>query len=227
MERIDILKANEHKFWAYVNKIGYNDCWDWIKYKDELGYGQFQFSYLGKKFNYRANRVAFELSNFQIPDGLVICHKCDNPKCVNPNHLFMGTHKDNSDDKVNKNRHAKAETSGRSKLNWKIVNEIRKIYPINKNTSEISKKYNIDSSTIMNILKGKSWVDENYIPIQIGKNFKKGHTYSMTISAEKVIEIKKLINVGLSPKKISEITGVKNQKIRDIKRGVAYFNIKL
>lgn len=228
MERIDILKAHEHKFWLRVNKIGDNDCWNWTKYCYKNGYGQFQLRFLGKKYNLIASRVAYELKNGLIPEGLLVCHKCDNPICVNPSHLFLGTQQDNMDDKVSKNRQARGETNGRSKLNWEVVNEIRKIYPINKSTSELSKKYNIDSSTIINILKGDNWIDENYIPIQIEEQkFTKGHTANMVISIEKVIEIKKLINDGLSPKNISEITGVKNQKIRDIKRGVAYFNIKL
>jgi len=228
MERIDVLKANEHKFWLRVNKLGDNDCWCWNTYISKSGYGQFKFCYLSKYYQFTASRVSYELKVGLIPDGLLVCHKCDNPKCVNPKHLFLGTQKDNMDDKVNKNRQARAENNGRSKLNWEIVNEIRKSYPINKNTSELSKKYNIDSSMIINILKGENWIDENYKPIHIEKQlFKKGHTISMVISTEKVIEIKKLINEGLSTKNISEITGVKNQKIKDIKRGVAYFNIKL
>lgn len=229
MEKTDILIANQHKFWLGVKKLSPDECWTWMKYKDNRGYGEFQIRYEGKKMNFAAHRVSYELTNGKIPNGLLVCHKCDNPSCVNPNHFFIGTHKDNSDDKVKKNRQAKAETSGKSKLTWDIVRYIRKSF----NDKDItvlflSKKHNIHEKTITNILNGKNWKDENYIPIKLELfKFENGHTRSRNISKKTVIEIKNLINEGLMPKEISEKTGVKSQKIRDIKRGVAYFNIKV
>jgi len=228
MERLEILKANEHKFWLRVKKDNPDLCWVWTKYKDKDGYGDFQFRFLGKKYIYRASRVSYELTNGLIPNDLIVCHKCDNPQCVNPNHLFIGTHKNNVDDKVSKNRQAKAESSGRSKLNWFLVNEMRKNYNNDTKICDLAKKHDVDGSSIRDILRGITWKDENYVPIEFEDlKFDKGHTFMRVLSEEKVKEIKILINKGLMPKEISEITGVENQKIKDIKRGVAYFNIKV
>ena len=89
------------RFWNKVMKIVETDeCWEWIAFKNKDGYGL--FGYNGK--NQKAHRVSWQLHNGPIPDGLCVLHKCDNPSCVNPNHLFLGTNADNIKDRVNKNR---------------------------------------------------------------------------------------------------------------------------
>lgn len=91
---------NESKFWKKVNKLSDDECWLWIAHKIPSGYGQ--FNAMGKIM--RAHRVSWILKNGPIPPEKVICHKCDNPSCVNPNHLFLGTLKDNSRDMIKKGR---------------------------------------------------------------------------------------------------------------------------
>jgi hypothetical protein len=85
-----------------------NGCWEWALYIDKRGYGELKMP--GTRVNKRAHRVAYEARFGDIPKGLFVCHKCDNPKCVNPDHLFVGTHQDNMDDMMKKNRHARAKT---------------------------------------------------------------------------------------------------------------------
>jgi hypothetical protein len=80
-------------------------CWEWQAAKLRRGYGQFG-SGQGKRL-ILAHRMAWTLFVGKIPDGLCVLHKCDNPPCVNPNHLFLGTYKDNAEDMVAKNRHWK------------------------------------------------------------------------------------------------------------------------
>lgn len=78
-----------------------NGCWNWIAAtRGKTGYGAFK--YKGKTVD--SHRVSFLFYNGEIPDGLLVSHTCDNRLCVNPNHLFLGTHKDNYDDMVNKGR---------------------------------------------------------------------------------------------------------------------------
>jgi hypothetical protein len=80
------------------------------------GYGEMQTYLNGKKKHYRMHRVAFQVyTGIDITIDNIICHKCDNPSCVNPKHLFIGTHKDNSDDKVSKGRQAKGASNGQYK----------------------------------------------------------------------------------------------------------------
>jgi hypothetical protein len=89
------------RFWDKVKIAGPKDCWEWTAAKDKNGYGFFRFDDKQQK----AHRVAWQLEIGPIPDEMHICHVCDNPPCVNPNHLFLGTPKDNMQDKLAKGRH--------------------------------------------------------------------------------------------------------------------------
>lgn len=89
-----------HRFWSKVNIAGLNDCWEWQAYKNPDGYGMFRFN----KIMVLSHRMAWLLTNTEIPATMVIMHKCDNPPCVNPNHLSLGTYADNIRDRDTKGR---------------------------------------------------------------------------------------------------------------------------
>ena len=97
---------HETRFWSKVNKT--DGCWLWTGYRFHAGYGGFHESQ-PKRTVRLAHRVAWELTNGLIPDGLHVCHTCDNRSCVRPDHLFLGTNADNVADKVAKGRQAKGE----------------------------------------------------------------------------------------------------------------------
>lgn len=83
-------------------------CWVWKAHKNKNGYGQFGVMLEGRNgymVNRYAHRVSWMLYRGEIPEGLCVCHSCDNPSCVNPDHLFLGTRKDNTQDMINKGRH--------------------------------------------------------------------------------------------------------------------------
>lgn len=141
------------RFWKFVIKTEY--CWLWTGGTDGNGRGVFT-PY--KRKSTKAYRFVWELVKGEIPKGLQICHDCDNPICVNPNHLFIGTQQDNLDDMVRKGRHNPIsfprEKNPNAKLNEKSVYEIKRS---NAKTKELALKYNVCTQTIRRIKKGENW----------------------------------------------------------------------
>lgn len=94
------------RFWEKVDRSGGPDaCWPWIAALEHDGYGRFQTSHQGQARKVRAPRMAWLLTHGDIPDALCICHRCDNPPCCNPAHLWLGTNLENTQDKMQKGRH--------------------------------------------------------------------------------------------------------------------------
>jgi hypothetical protein len=104
--------SNEKEiFYRHVQMSDDDSCWEWTAYKKPSGYGQTRIGGRGGK-HYLAHRLSWIVHFGDIPDGMHVCHKCDNPPCVNPKHLFLGTNSDNIKDRVSK---------GRSRPAWKGV----------------------------------------------------------------------------------------------------------
>lgn len=104
---LEYLKSREYLIVRFINKIEKTDsCWLWIGAKNKVGYGYFQDKLTRNKYAHR-----FSYNHFKgfIADGLFVLHNCDNPSCVNPDHLFLGTHDDNMKDAVRKNRFPKGD----------------------------------------------------------------------------------------------------------------------
>jgi len=142
------MNITEEKFWKKVNKT--ETCWLWIG-SISRRYGQFY-----AKKTVKAHRFSWELHNGLIPNGLFVCHTCDNPLCVNPSHLWLGTQKDNMKDCVNKERNNpnRGESSGTHKLTEIQIKEIRKSNLTNR---ELGKIFGVCNATIFNIKNHKKW----------------------------------------------------------------------
>lgn len=148
----------------YMSKVEKTDkCWNWIGQKTIDGYGRRRVN--GKKL--LAHRIMWMSSHGEIEHGMCVLHKCDNPSCVNPDHLFIGTHQVNMDDKRNKERQSKAsgEKNGSVKLTKKDVDEIRKLYTKGSNLKSeyslpgLAKKYGVSFAQIYRIVNFISWKD--------------------------------------------------------------------
>lgn len=97
------LKTHKEKLLENVDIDLKTRCWNWTGYKTELGYGRLRLN--NKKT--LAHRASYEIFVGKIPDKKLVCHKCDNPSCLNPDHLFLGTNNDNVQDRVKKGRTSK------------------------------------------------------------------------------------------------------------------------
>ena len=160
MEKQEINKILADRFWSKVDIKSKDECWEWMAGLFSNGYGQFR---VGKNKS-RAHRISYELSNGPIPEGMLICHKCDNKKCVNPDHLFCGTVTDNNRDSVEKGRRDPVknlkrfygESHSMCKLTDEEVETIRNSYFLGNITqSQLGKRYGVSSSYISNIVRGK------------------------------------------------------------------------
>lgn len=134
-------------------------CWEWLGSSDKDGYGNFWDC--EQKTNVRAHRYAFEREYGPLGD-LYACHKCDNPSCVRPSHLFAGTNSDNMNDKVSKGRTLgfaamKGEQHTQSKLTEKDIVEIKRRLINGIKQKEIALDFGIDSSVVSRIKTGKIW----------------------------------------------------------------------
>lgn len=105
--RVRIRPTLSERFWEKVDILGKDDCWNWTACKNSDGYGEIRM-YPSKD---KAHRIAYKLTHGEIIDGMEVCHKCDNPSCCNPKHLFLGTHRDNILDMYAKGRRVKKVNS--------------------------------------------------------------------------------------------------------------------
>lgn len=151
----------ELRFWLSV-ATSKDSCWTWCASLSTNGYGRIRYG--GKAM--AAHRVSWLMHYGTIPDGMLVCHKCDNPVCVRPDHLFLGTHQDNMDDMVAKGR-AKGEWqgviclgehNGQSKLTDRKVRFIRRAWKMGKFTQrQLATRVGVDPSLISYVVRRKTW----------------------------------------------------------------------
>ena len=160
-------QSTHARFWSKVDKSG--ECWIWTAALNGAGYGVFRL----KDHNSLAHRFAYECLVGPIPAGMQVCHHCDNPPCVRPEHLFVGTHQDNMADMHAKGRRsyegqvwpqptyerrARGERQGKAILTEQQVREIRAVYhPRVFTRPMLAERYHVSVATIKQILSGRSW----------------------------------------------------------------------
>jgi hypothetical protein len=144
------------RFWSRVNKNGPNGCWEWTGCLEGKGYGRVG---IGPNEAIKAHRLSVMLDG-RDPTGMFVCHHCDNPKCVNPQHLFIGTPKDNVQDMLKKGRQSKVGGRGLNrKLSPGDVLDIRYYATTPERIKQLAKEYKVSEGLIKDILKGKIYTD--------------------------------------------------------------------
>lgn len=153
----DVHMNRAELFWSKVDKTGGDDaCWLWTGATNNDGYGN--ITWLGRAD--KAHRVSYRLAFGDIPEHLIVMHSCDTRNCVNPAHLSLGTHQDNSDDKITKGRTAwaRGESNGFSKLTQSQVDEIRRIFAEGQlSQQKIANLFNVTRTNVGYIVRGTAW----------------------------------------------------------------------
>lgn len=153
------------RFWAKVDKVNgpvhplHGQCWVWTAATQRGGYGGF---FNGKKWS-AAHRVSLAFSGVAVSDGHHVLHRCDNPPCVNPAHLFLGTHADNMRDMCQKGRHGERYNLGSANAKAKLAeSQVAEIRVSSARSAVLAEKFGVHRSTIHRIRTGRDWA---HIPL--------------------------------------------------------------
>lgn len=150
------IKGNRpaiERFWLQTDRRSDDECWPWLGAINPKGYGRFRLNGVSTP----ASRASWILNVGAIHPGLVVCHKCDNARCVNPAHLWLGTMKDNQQDAAQKKRMPHGEAHPKSKLTESSVKEIRRRAADGERVSVLAKECGVSAGSIYNAVSRKTW----------------------------------------------------------------------
>ena len=156
-------RPTEVRFWSKVDRRGPDDCWTWTAARDKDGYGHFSINTAAP--GGRAHRASWVFANGPVPPGLCVCHRCDNPPCVNPGHLFLGTNSDNMRDREAKGRRVAVVGSahGIAKLSESQVASILRRVAAGELRTAVAKDLGVHLVTVTRIVTGETW---RHVPME-------------------------------------------------------------
>lgn len=231
MHKVPVLpERHQRLFWEKVDKSC--ECWNWIGGKFSNGYGMVRYN----RKNFSAHRLSYAMAYGEVPSGKIVCHKCDNPSCVNPSHLFVGTYRDNIQDMIRKGRKANSsgEANGQAKLTEGQVKEIKIRYAEgNVSHNELAKEYNVSSALIGLITQGKVWANVDG-PLTDGMSIRdkrpskvKGErNANAKLKEQDIIAIRNRYAAGgITMRKLGEIFGICPQTVCSIVRKLKWKHV--
>ena len=202
-----LRKSDLARFWAKVDRSDF--CWEWTSTITSGGYGAFKV----RGVPYGSHRLSFYIKNNKDPGRMLVCHTCDNRACVNPDHLWLGTHKENADDMNRKNRGVrgrglgpKGERQGLSKMTDELVIYMRDLWLLKKYTQRgLAKKFDVSQQLVSLIVGGKNW---KHVPVKIYKKDK-----NVKLTEAMLLEIKFLLDSGATQVALGRRYGVHQSTI--------------
>lgn len=182
-------------------------CWNWqMSLLQDRGYGR--LTYESKA--YRTHRASYETFVGKIEDGLFVCHKCNNPRCCNPDHLYLGTHYDNMQDRKQSGGYVK---NGKEKLNPQICKQIRNLSNSGKSVVKISEITGLGKTTINRVLKNERYPDKDFV-------WKKSRVENL--SESEVTKIRELHDAGYQNYEICRIMNIRARRVADLLKNINY-----
>ena len=147
---------------AARTKVMPNGCWEFQGSRNRMGYGHFGGETRGSSV--LAHRAAWTVANGPIPEGMCVLHRCDNPPCVRPDHLWLGTRLDNNRDMYAKGRNGKTGLPGErhnlARLTWDDVRELRRLYADGVSGAALGRKYGVSGTQALRVAKGEFWKED-------------------------------------------------------------------
>jgi len=215
-------------FWNKVDKTGEDACWNWTGSLNNKGYGMHYVR--GKKPNRKwlAHRVSYEAHKGFIPDGMLVLHSCDNPRCVNPKHLRTGTHKENVADMDERRRRVPPRLSGELNHNTKLtasqVVQMRRDYLAGVKKDVIASDNGMTLDSVGDVLLGRSWkhllgVDGSPSLSELKAYAKISQKSNSVINQSVANEIRLRLKAGEMGKDLAVEYGIHKATVSDIKLG--------
>lgn len=226
---VPVAQRASDRFWSRVSKGASDSCWPWTGWKDVDGYGAIKLRHQGQGLMARAPRVSYVLHYGEIPVGQIVRHKCDNPSCVNPAHLELGTTADNMADKVKRGRlpDQRGERNPANRLTDQRVREIIAVLaePDPPPQHRIAAMFGVSPMTVSLIRQGKIWTHIER-PAVLYTARQKGTAVALSkLTDDDVREIRRLLRLGNSQATVGSQFGVSQHTISSIHLGKTWRHV--
>jgi hypothetical protein len=204
-------------FWSRCCPEALSGCWLWHGEVNDRGYGRYTI----KGQRYQAHRVAYERALGAIPDGMFVCHRCDVPGCVNPSHLFLGTHLDNMADRTAKGREARGARHPLTKLTTEQVEWARAEVASGKSRSAVARELGVSLTATSLAVRGRTW---SYLgaPAITSERRWGVRDGARALSDDEVADVRHRAASGESYASISRQTGIAKTTVRRVATGERY-----